>query len=111
MAGPTSDTLNNNFGHTFMWEGLGQFDFVIPEAGSYGTSVQVTLPKDSQLVIQLAYNGTIYYTGAPGATGFQIKAQEPVPKGSVSSWIFSSSAPQDQGLNKIKAVITLTGGV
>ena len=110
----SSTTPSTNYSKTFTWEGLGTLTYVFEQPGLYAASIQMTLPEDSEVVIEGFFNGTPFGTGAAGATGFQASGLAEigiVSPGDVLTFTFSSSAPQDQFKNVVKATMSLFGGL
>lgn len=92
--------------------GLGTAQASVSNAGSYDIIGSLTLPgiskgdpSNSQVVTVVKQNGTTMYTGLPGAEGFQLILQ--CAAADIIAVQLSSAAAVDQGINVIKAVVSI----
>lgn len=91
--------------------GLGVFPiFTAPAAGVYFVNGQLNLPSipqgsgASQVVCVVKNGGSTLYTGAAGATGFQVN-QIVCAAGDAITVTLTSAAAPDQGLNVVRGVV------
>lgn len=98
---------------TGTFNGLGTTNLGVPTAGNYEIAGSITLPTipegesaNSQVVVTIAINGGgAIYTGPAGSKGYEVKT--PLSANDVIHITLTSSAPIDQGLNKIKQTIVV----
>lgn len=94
--------------------GLGTFNFGVPEVGTYNVHGTISLPTlatgspaNSQVVVTVTINsGATIYTGLAGEGGFDFNYAVPSDN-SIFNITLSSSASIDQGLNVIKTTVTI----
>lgn len=91
--------------------GLGVFPiFTAPTAGIYFVNGQLTLPSipqgsgASQVICVVKNGASTIYTGAAGATGFQVN-QIVCAAGDAITVTLTSSAAPDQVLNAVRGVV------
>jgi hypothetical protein len=95
--------------------GLNTFSFIVPNAGPYVLSGKLSIPTvtngggSSSVVVTVQQNSSTKYTGTAGADGF--KTVLSCAAGDSLAIIMSSSNPDDEGLNAIKANISCSQGV
>lgn len=92
--------------------GLQSVTFGIPEAGTFLVSAKLTLPTipegestNSQVVVTINQNGSTVYTGPAGAKGCGFETT--CLANDTIQVLLSSSAAIDQGLNVVRAVISV----
>jgi hypothetical protein len=96
--------------------GLGTFPMPIPVTppnSFLNIKGKITLPNiiegataNSQVVVTMNINGgAAFYTGMPGAEGFETGTV--AIAGNILNIILTSSLPSDQGLNVIKTTVSL----
>lgn len=99
-----------NYQQTQALNGLGTTTILnAPNAGVYFVNGQLSLPRSvefgqSAVVSVVKQNGSTIYTGAAGATGFQIP-QIVCAAADVITVVLSSSASADQPLNAVRGVV------
>lgn len=94
--------------------GLVTYNMAVPEAGTYKLKGSIDLPTipegestNSQVVVTITINsGSAVYTGPLGSKGFEFTSARSA--NDIFNITLSSSAPIDQGLNKIKLNLALS---
>jgi hypothetical protein len=95
--------------------GLGTFTTIMPVAGPYVFKGKLSLPTltggggQSAVVVTVSQNGTPFYTGLPGAEGFQCVAE--AAANDTFTIVTSSAAAPDLVLNAVKATYSISSGV
>lgn len=98
--------------HSF--EGLGYFQFIAPEAGNYSLEGKISSPlisdgssTPSSVIVEILINNfTNIYTGDAGAQGFKTNGYYAMAAGDTFDTYIQSFVDVDQGLNKVKSVIS-----
>ena len=98
------------------YSGLGTFAVMsAPEAANYHFQLKMSLPTiseghatNSQVICLVKKNGSTVYTGNAGDEGFNFGLT--LAANDAITLVLSSSAPVDQGLNRIKTNISISEG-
>jgi hypothetical protein len=99
-------------GINMVFTGLGSVSGSVPQAGTYMVIGRLDLPTvskgdiaNSQVVTTVSQNGTLMYTGLPGAEGFDLTLV--CAAGDIILINTSSSAAVDQGANVFKVKVSI----
>lgn len=102
------------YSQNLVFNGLGTLSTTVPAAGLYFFDGHLSLPTltdgggVSSVVVVINQNGSPVYTGSAGAEGFYTTLN--CAANDVIAFVFSSAAAADQGLNVIKATISIGSG-
>lgn len=103
------------YNQNFVFNGLGTLTVPVPETGNYQLKCKTSLPTLSNgggvsaCLVVINDNGSPIYTGTAGDEGFEYNGY--LTSGHTLTFVWTSSATSDQGLNVIKSVVSISTGV